>query len=190
MADQPANPPATQPAGQRPNVGKDLLQVPFPEMIKAMATGIVEAQFALDMMSLKIAKMMAGGEPKDLVKFDKQSYSLLELGFMPTFYQFVDTIIEVKMSISMSTEESTTRGTFDMDSEAGFEAGVGFLSAHAKASLNVSTVSASFASKYQYSAEGSSLMRTKLVPVPPPALLEKRIRDMVDRDAPNRKPKQ
>jgi hypothetical protein len=172
------------------NVGKDLLQVPFPEMIKAMATGIVEAQFALDMMSLKIAKLMSGGENNaDLVTFDKKKYSLLELGFMPTFYQFVDTIIEVKMSISMSSEESTARSTVDVDSEAGFEAGMGFLSVRGKASLSVSTVSASFASKYQYSAEGSSLMRTKLVPVPPPALLEKRIRDIVDREAPNRKQK-
>ena len=40
-------------------------------------------------------------------------------------------------------------------------------------------VSASFSSKYQYSAEGSSLMRTKLVPIPPPALLEERIRALI-----------
>ena len=29
-------------------------------MVKAMATGIAEAQFALDMTSLKIAKLMSG----------------------------------------------------------------------------------------------------------------------------------
>lgn len=177
------------------NVGKDLLQVPFPEMVKAMATGIAEAQFALDMMSLKIAKLMSGAdEPntkdedkgKNLVAFGGKQYSLLELGFTPTFYQFVDTIIEIKMSISTSQEESQTTSKFDMDSEAGFEAGLGFLSVRGKASLKVSTVSASFASKYQYSAEGSSLMRTKLVPVPPPAILEKRIREMLEEDFPKR----
>jgi hypothetical protein len=177
------------------NVGKDLLQVPFPEMVKAMATGIAEAQFALDMTSLKIAKLMSGAdEPdtqekdkgKNLVAFGGKQYSLLELGFTPTFYQFVDTIIEIKMSISMSQEESQATSKFDMDSEAGFEAGLGFLSARGKATLKVSTVSASFASKYQYSAEGSSLMRTKLVPVPPPAILEKRIRDMLEADFPTR----
>ncbi|MGH9893803.1 MAG: hypothetical protein ACREA0_17825 [bacterium] len=168
-------------------------------MVKAMATGIAEAQFALDMTSLKIAKLMSGAdEPntkdedkgKNLVTFGGGKYSLLELGFTPTFYQFVDTIIEIKMSISMSQEESQATSKFDMDSEAGFEAGVGFLSARGKASLKVSTVSASFASKYQYSAEGSSLMRTKLVPVPPPAILEKRIRAMLEEDFPkNRQPK-
>ena len=47
-----------------PNVGQDLLQVPFPEMVKAMATGIAEAQLALDMTSLKIAKFMSGAAEK------------------------------------------------------------------------------------------------------------------------------
>jgi hypothetical protein len=155
-------------------------------MVKAMATGIVEAQFALDMMSLQIAKVMSGADEEHLVKFDDQQYSLLELGFTPTFYQFVDTIIEVKMSISMSSEETQERKKVDVDTAAGFEAGMGFLSVRGKATLNVSTVSASFASKYQYSAEGSSLMRTKLVPVPPPALLEQRVRAIVDRAAAER----
>ena len=181
-----------------PNVGQDLLQVPFPEMVKAMATGIAEAQLALDMTSLKIAKLMSGvdekpGLPenekyKNLVTFGGNPYSLLELGFTPTFYQFVDTIIEIKMSISMSQEETKSVSTFDMDSEAGFHAGLGFMSLRGGASLRVSTVSASFASKYQYSAEGSSLMRTKLVPVPPPAILEKRIRQMLEIDFPKRNP--
>ncbi len=45
--------------------------------------------------------------------------------------------------------------------------------------MTVSSVSASYSAKYQYSAEGSSLMRTKLVPVPPPAILEERIRAMI-----------
>lgn len=179
------------------NVGKDLLQVPFPEMVKAMATGIAEAQLALDMMSLKIAKLMTGADDpgtseadkgRNLVTFAGKKYSLLELGFTPTFYQFVDTIIEIKMSISMSEEQSQARSTVDVDSEAGFEAGLGFFSAHGKASLKVSTVSASFASKYQYSAEGSSLMRTKLVPVPPPPILEKRIRDVLEEDSAKRRP--
>ena len=48
------------------------------------------------------------------------------------------------------------------------------------AGLKVSTVSAAFASKYQYSAEGSSLLRTKLVPVPPPAILQERMRRLAE----------
>lgn len=174
-------------------VGKDLLQVPFPEMVKAMAVGIAEAQLALDMTSLRIAKLMSGAdEPgteddedkgKNLVTFHNEKYSLLELGFTPSFYQFVDTIIEIKMSISMSEEQTQAKSSFNMDSEASFKAGLGFMSVSGSAGLKVSTVSASFASKYQYSAEGASLMRTKLVPVPPPPILEQRIRAILEEDA-------
>ena len=169
------------------SVGQELLAVPFPEMVRNLGVGIAEAQFQLDLVSLRIARMMAGYEvPVDdeddppsgdermyLVEFnDGSKYSLLELGFTPTFYQFVDTVIELKMSISMtrSTEfkQSSTR--------VSAKGSVGFFSAKA----SVSAVSASFASKYQYSAEGSSVMRTKLVPIPPPAILEERIRRMIE----------
>jgi hypothetical protein len=106
---------------------------------------------------------------------DGNSYSLLELGFTPTFYQFVDTMIELKMSISMSRETNVSRSSTTVN--ASVKGSVGFFSATAK--MRVSTVSASYSAKYQYSAEGSSLMRTKLVPVPAPAILEERIRAMI-----------
>jgi hypothetical protein len=171
-------------------IGQELLQVPFPEMLKSMGLAIAQAQFELDNTSLRLARMMAGEEyevpnttdptkpikTKALVKFGGEELSLMELGFTPTFYQFVDTIIEVKVSISMSQEVQTgfSSTTVAAETEGGFAL------FYAKATVKVSTVSASYASKYQYSAEGSSLMRTKLVPVPPPAILEERIRKMVE----------
>jgi hypothetical protein len=173
-------------------VGQDLLNVPFPEMVKAMGLGIAEAQYELDLTSLKIARLMAGYAPENegedgsasagrpnlfhIGDGNEAGYSLLELGFTPTFYQFVDTRIEVKMSISMSTERER-RGS-SMDVAASASGKVGFLSASAR--MNVATVSASYSSKYQYSAEGSSLLRTKLVTVPAPAILEERIRAMLN----------
>ena len=47
---------------------------------------------------------------------------------------------------------------------------------------NVSTsqVNASYSSKYSYDVTGSSFLRTKLVPVPPPPILEVRIRELMD----------
>jgi hypothetical protein len=171
-------------------IGQELLSVPFPEMVRNLGVGVAEAQFQLDLVSLKIARMMAGyevesneedaqaslsddDERKYLVKFsDGKEYSLLELGFTPTFYQFVDTVIELKMSISMSRSVETSQKSSRVSA-----AGGAFLFA---AAATVSSVSASFASKYQYSAEGSSVMRTKLVPIPPPAILEQRIRAMIE----------
>ena len=177
------------------SVGTDLLNAPFPEMVKTLGVGIAEAQFELDLVSMKIARMMAGyapdpepaeGEPAPptpsepvrnmLVPLgDGNEYSLLELGFTPNFYQFVDTLIELKMSISMSRETEVSRASTVVSGS--MRGSVGFFSASAK--MRVSTVSASYAAKYQYSAEGSSLMRTKLVPVPAPAILEERIRAMI-----------
>jgi hypothetical protein len=172
------------------SVGTELLAVPFPEMIQRLGVGVAEAQLQMDMVSLRIARLMAGYDedddeeeegdgvksPRYLVNFgDGKSYSLLELGFTPTFYQFVDTVIELKMSISMTrtTETKLTKSSFHASAKGyavPFAAG---------GSVSSSSVSASFASKYQYSAEGSSVMRTKLVPVPPPAVLETRIRDLL-----------
>jgi hypothetical protein len=177
-------------------IGQELLDVPFPEMIKSMGLAIAQAQFELDNTSLRLARMMAGEEydvpdPTDddpaktkkvqaLVQFDGKSLSLMELGFTPTFYQFVDTIIEVKVSISMSREAQQAFSTTTVTGE--FEGGHAVF--YAKTAAKVSTVSASYASKYQYSAEGSSLLRTKLVPVPPPGILETRIRDMIEKKTP------
>lgn len=178
-------------------VGTDLLAVPFPEMIQRLGVGIAEAQLQMDMVSLRIARLMAGYDedaesatssgttatppdpnksPRYLVKFgDGNSYSLLELGFTPTFYQFVDTVIELKMSISMTTQSESKYSSTSTSARASGYA-VPFAIG---GSVQASSVSASFASKYQYSAEGSSLMRTKLVPVPPPAVLDARIRDLL-----------
>jgi hypothetical protein len=178
------------------SIGQQLLDVPFPAMIKSMGLAVAEAQFELDRVGLRMAQMMAGKyqievqDPDDPAKvtvedreayvdFDGKQMSMLELGFTPTFYQFVDTIIEVKISISMSYSSEYKKSV----ARSRTSAGVAFAAFSAGVSARSSSVSASFASKYQYSAEGSSLLRTKLVPVPPPAVLEERIRKIFERDA-------
>ena len=181
--------------GMNSPIGQQLLDVPFPDMIRSMGVAVAEAQFALDEVGIRLAQMMSGryeveeadpdnpGETKivektALVKFDGQELSLLELGFTPTFYQFVDTVIEVKISISMSYERSfsKTTKTKSLKAAGGIFLGFGGITAR------TSSVSASYASKFQYSAEGSSLLRTKLVNVPPPAVLEERIRKVLERE--------
>jgi len=124
--------------------------------------------------------------------------SMLELGFTPTFYQFVDTIIEVKIAIKMTreTEFSSTSKTTSTTSlrkdivepVMTFGMRIGDMSMATYRSQKTGTidqvvstsVDASYASKYSYSAEGASLLRTKLVPVPPPTILEERIREVME----------
>ena len=119
--------------------------------------------------------------------------SMMELGFTPTFYQFVDTIIEVKIAIKMtrSSEYSHTTSNSTQNNTSGSSSnkrGGGIASLFGakrsssysnRSSVQTTQVDATYASKYSYSAEGASLLRTKLVPVPPPAILEERIRGFV-----------
>lgn len=113
--------------------------------------------------------------------------SLLELGFAPTFYQFVDTIIEVKISISMSQESSTETSSSSSGTSRGASIGFRFSPfgrgrGQVQTRTNISSVGVTTSSKYSYSAEGASLLRTKLVPLPPPPILEERIRAIMAAD--------
>ncbi|CAM1342446.1 hypothetical protein [Tenacibaculum amylolyticum] len=170
------------------SVGTELLNAPFPEFVVQLGKGIAEAQYELDKVSLRITQLMAGysndttdnddsdvlnldgkDENKDLITLDKnKSYTLLELGFTPTFYQFVDTVLELKMAVSMSRESVYTRNS--KEGRVKFRLFRG--------SAKVASVNASYSQKYQYSVEGSSLMRTKIVTVPPPPRLEEIIREV------------
>lgn len=152
-----------------PDVGQELLNVPFPEMVLKLASAIAEGQFKLDQVSCEIAKFM-GDKKKapvylpDLTdeKGEKEIVtSLIGAGFQPTFYQFTDTIIEVKMAISMN---QTTEASISTKASGGW----GPFSA---------SVNASYSSKYSYSVEGSSLLRTKITPLPPNTFMQ-RILDM------------
>lgn len=153
---------------------QELVNVPVHQLIESVAVGIARAQYELDLTALRIAQLMAGPNEDLKVQLGNKKYSLLELGFTPTFYQFVDTVIEVKVSISTtSSSESSTTKT-DSSSE---ETKSGFF--NRKVEAKSSSVTASYASKYQYSTEGSSLVRTKIVPVPAPAILNERIKALI-----------
>ncbi len=174
------------------SIGRDLLNVPMGDMIRQMALAIADAQVALDEAGIETAQMMSGqplvienpdgstSEEKTTVLFGEdadgnaQEVSMLELGFTPTFYQFVDNLIEVKIAIKISRERSSTRTTKGKRRSFSFS----------RRGFRISTtpVDATYSSKYNYSAEGSSLLRSKLVPVPPPGILEERIRELMDED--------
>lgn len=149
-----------------PNVGQELLNVPFPEMVLKLACAIAEGQYNLDIVSCKIAKFM-GNKNKapvslpDLTNIEDPesefTTSLIGAGFQPTFYQFTDTIIEVKMAISMN---QTTEKSVSVSASGGWA----FFSA---------SVNASYSSKYSYSVDGSSLLRTKITPLPPNTFMQR-----------------
>jgi hypothetical protein len=119
----------------------------------------------------------ASGPPIDTkVLFDGQKVSMLELGFTPTFYHFVDTLIEVKIAIKIALEvasSTTIKGEMKTSRLTFGNGGFSY-------SVTTTPVDATYSSKYSFTSEGSSLLRTKLQPIPPPSILEERIRKLIE----------
>jgi hypothetical protein len=164
------------------NIGKELLNVPFPQMVKNLGVGIAEAQYALDRVSIRIAQMMSGHKLDDngvmvidktaliVLKENEPGVSLLALGFTPTFYQFVESYISLK--IAMKFQEEKQLGV-----QAKVEGKVNYGVVSVAASVN-----ASYSQKYQFEASGSSELRTKLVSVPVPIVFESRLQALLNEE--------
>lgn len=187
------------------------------ELVSNLAIGIARGQMALDRACMDIAKFMSEAQ----VAFGKRPgtnqpdlMSLIELGFTPNFYQFVDTVLELRVAVSTKFEEkreedtSTTKlhtdevdrqssyGNQQASSSSGMNwawswwGGYGAYSSSQSSqaassssfkskSIDLATVDAKYASTYNYAVEASSVVKTKIVPVPPPAVFEEIVRAKV-----------
>lgn len=85
--------------------------------------------------------------------------TLLQAGVNPTFYQFTDSTIVIKMAVTSTTEVDDTITTSTDYSGRQFWFGGGSVASH---------VNASYAGKYSYDVSGSSSLSTTLACVPPP----------------------
>lgn len=181
------------------SVGKDLLDVPFADMVFSLASAIAKGQTRLYRASLATLKALSSQKfdwipevtetltpiPKTVhgvdvtgvdVEFsasDPVKLTLLQAGIFPTFYQFTESVIEVKMSISQKTSTSTSfEASSQFDASETVSGSVGFLFESANFSETVSyssSVDYKTSNTYSYSVEGSSSLRTTLKPVPPPS---------------------
>jgi hypothetical protein len=156
-------------------------------MVYDLSSSIAKGQLALDTTSLSTLKVLASMEfayipeiTETLTKNEKTvkgvtitgvnaemekprttQMTALQLGILPTFYQFTETLIEVKISISSHTESTSE---FEFGAEVKAEANFFFGSASFASHVNYKT-----SSTYSYSIEGSSLIRVVMRPVPMPA---------------------
>ena len=105
--------------------------------------------------------------------------TLMQAGLLPTFYQFTESLIEVRISIShrsSSSSEFEAGAEFEISTEAEARGGLfGFGGSTSVSTTFASHVNYKSSSTYDYSAEGSSLLRTTLKPVPPPPRIIPRI---------------
>lgn len=108
-------------AGQEvKNVAGAITSMGIDELIFNMAKGIADGQARLDETCMALAVQMGdaqmefgkipGTDEPDLI-------SLIELGFTPNFYQFVDTILEVRVSVSSQYEEEQETSTSELDQQ-------------------------------------------------------------------------
>ena len=173
-------------------IGKDLLDLPFSEVVRNLAFAIAEGQLELDRSSIatlqflidnhvsiipEISEVIApavrtvpisGSSPISVTGVSVTAsgaapvdMSLLQAGILPTFYQFTEATIEVKLSITMKeTTSSETKGT-SLGLRAGRFGALAF----------GSPVDYRTANTYSYTAQGSSVLRATMRPVPPPPRL-------------------
>jgi hypothetical protein len=86
--------------------------------------------------------------------------TLLQAGVNPTFYQFTNSVIQVKMSVTSTTEsDDSLNVSVDTQGNRDFLFSGGTVTSH---------VNATFANKFSYSVDGSSSLQTTLACVPPP----------------------
>lgn len=167
------------------SVGGELLNVPFPEMVYNLASAIARSQANLDRESISILKIMGDKEIAPVAlpavkigddgKLEEEDIitSMIGAGFQPTFYQFAETVIEVKMAITMSRQSEYTnkmKGEKTVTSTSSRWWGLS-----RNTTVTTTPVDATYSSKYNYTQEGSSLLRTRLVPVPPNAIIQRQL---------------
>lgn len=137
-------------------VTRTLLEAPLPELIQRLGLAVAQAQTALDQNSIAVATSLA----ETRVTIGEEEFSLLELGFTPTFYAFTEATVEAKVTFSVQMSEEFT---------VGGELSVSYLS------IVTATINASYTRKYSFTAEGASSIAGRLVSLPPPSEFMERL---------------
>ena len=143
-------------------------QVSLTDLIRLVALSVADAQAALDRSSAALVKELAETSVEIIPNIQEsvnkegaveyahgkpRKVSLLGLGVMPTFYQFSQTVIEVRMDLKIS----------ETGSESGTKRGF---------ALMADTGGIRFERKLNRDVSVSSKVTTTLVPVPMPLRLE------------------
>jgi hypothetical protein len=143
--------------------------VSFADLVRLLAEGIADAQTSLDRASAslvaelantpvsiipRVEEVIAADGSVTYTPAEQQEVSLLDLGVMPTFYQFSEAKVEVTMDVKIVENETL--------SEQG----------QRRFGLFADTASVRFERKLNRDVTNSSKLTATLVPVPMPLRLE------------------
>jgi len=148
------------------SVTRSLVSAPLPQIIEKLGIAIAQAQYALDSNAIELTKTMAATE----VDIGDQTYNLLTLGFLPSFYSFSEATVEAKLSFTMSE-------TTDTSVSVGVSAGVNYGVFMAAASIDVS-----YARKFSVSTAGASSIAARLVSIPAPDIFTQLLKREYEQD--------
>lgn len=172
---------------QPQDVGGLLASVPFDQMLENVGKAIARAQAELDRESITILQEMCEKDTvrlpalkieKGKLKDETLTTSMIGAGFQPTFYQFAETIIEVKMTINVateSTEEKEISGEETTTTTNYYRYPFSRRLRRARTVVTTTPVDATYTNKYNFTQEGTSMMRTRLVPVPPNSIIQRQL---------------
>lgn len=167
-------------------VGQELQEAHFGELLRSIAQGIADGQKALDLASIntllilsntlvdvipeitevitpanvpvsglpqsvQVTGVRVSGVPSPTVKM-----TALQAGLLPTFYQFTEATIELKLSIQLREgQETDTEGSQPQPGIFAFGSHVNFRTQNT----------------YSYAVDASSTVKVVMRPVPPPRTL-------------------
>ncbi len=174
---------------------QQLAEIPFGDLLTSLGRGVAEAQLALDKMATMVALSMSG---KYQVEMNPAGEWVLIAGGHPRavwrrvavaagawLYTFVLPVRRhhlrdqgVGEHDARGDRTNVERKETDQQTQTWTEGGFLGIGGTQRTRTNTTTVSSQFASRFQYSAEGASVVRTKLVPVPPPTALANLVREL------------
>ncbi len=120
----------------------ETMAAPLGDLIAAVGRGLAAAQQSLDMATFETLKALYSGQDANLE-------IMRQLGWQPTWYRIPELSAELTLSLSVSaTEAASGQGPGSVR-------------------LYASPMDASYTNRYDYDLQAASVIKFKIVPVPP-----------------------
>ena len=127
----------------------ETMAAPLGDLIAAVGRGLAEAQQSLDQATIDTIKALYSGN-------DSRLDLMRQLGWQPTWYRIPELTAELTISLSVSaTETSSGQGPGSVQ-------------------LYASPMDASYTNRYDYDLQAASVIKFKVLPVPPTVELAER----------------
>lgn len=129
----------------------DVLVAPIGDLVRQVCSAIGAAQVELDNASLRTQRELATTHP-----------DLAAAGYQVTWYTMPEVAVELKLAVHYE-ETNSPSGSSGSSGSPG--------PAKTKGRLLAAPFNAKYQNAFQYKADGSSSLKLRVIPIPPPAAL-------------------